>query len=402
MNRVILHLDLDAFFCAVEEQHDPGLVGRAFAVGGRPEERGVVASCSYAARRFGVHSAMPMARALKICPDLLIIGSRHGVYGDVSRLVMQRLWALTDQIEQVSIDEAFLDVSALSEPGPALALRLQETIRNELGLPCSLGVASNKLVAKIANDVGKAGAKKMDPPGPPNAITVVPAGQEAEFLAPLPVRALWGVGPKTEARLAEIGVTTIAELAAWPEEDLTRRFGKHGQELAQRARGIDDSPIVTSHVAKSVSQETTFARDLRDQTLLQQTLSELSEGVARQLEQAGLCCQTVKLKLRWADFSTITRQTSLDKPTQDAKVIYKTVSDLFLKSWTPPRPVRLLGVGASGLQEQEQSREGYHQLALWEADPLKDQRLQDTIDSLRQRFGEHAVKLGKNPPKQKS
>jgi DNA polymerase IV len=402
MTRVILHLDLDAFFCAVEEQRDPSLVGRAFAVGGRPEERGVVASCSYAARRHGVHSAMPMARALKICPGLLVISSRHGAYGNVSRQVMQHLWALTDQIEQVSIDEAFLDASTLPEPGPVLARRLQQTIREELGLPCSLGVASNKLVAKIANDVGKAGAKKMVPPGPPNAITVVPAGQEAEFLAPLPVRALWGVGPKTEARLAEMGVTTIAELAAWPEADLARRFGKHGRELALRAMGIDDSPIVTSHIAKSVSQETTFARDQREQALLQQTLFKLSEGVARQLEQAGLCCQTVKLKLRWADFSTITRQASLENPTQESKVIYETARQLFSKVWTPNRPVRLLGVGASGLREHEQPTEGYRQLLLWEVDPLKDQHLQATIASLRQRFGDRAVQLGKKPPEQKS
>jgi DNA polymerase IV len=398
MTRVILHLDLDAFFCAVEEQRDPSLVGRAFAVGGRPEERGVVASCSYAARRHGVHSAMPMARALKICPGLIVISSRHGAYGEISRQVMQRLWALTDLVEQVSIDEAFLDVSALSEPGLVLARRLQQTIREELGLPCSLGVASNKLVAKIANDVGKAGAKKLDPPGPPNAITVVPPGQEADFLAPLPVRALWGVGPKTEARLAEMGVTTIAELAAWPEEDLASRFGKHGRELALRARGVDDSPIVTSHTAKSVSQETTFARDQRERAILQQTLLELAEGVARQLEQAGLCCQTVKLKLRWADFTTITRQASLENPTQDHQVIYETVRQLFTKAWTANRPVRLLGVGASALSEGEPAGEGYRQLNLWEADPQKDQRLQATIASLRQRFGDGVVQLGKRPP----
>ena len=395
MSRVILHLDLDAFFCAVEEQRDPSLVGRAFAVGGRPEERGVVASCSYAARRHGIRSAMPMARALKICPGLIVVSSRHGAYGEVSRQVMQRLRAVTSQIEQVSIDEAFLDVSDLPEPGVVLARRLQGTIRNELGLPCSLGVASNKLVAKIANDVGKAGAKKIDPPGPPNAITVVPPGQEAEFLAPLPVRALWGVGPKTEGRLAEMGINTIGELAGMPEEELALRFGKHGRDLALGARGIDESPIVTSHTAKSISQETTFARDLHERSQLLQTLSTQAESVARQLEKAGMDCQTIKLKLRWADFTTITRQVSLEKPTRDPQVISEIAQQLFSRVWTTNRPVRLLGVGASTLRQSEPCHDEVRQLGLWETDPLKERRLQETIANLRQRFGDQVVQLGK-------
>ena len=398
MSRVILHLDLDAFFCAVEEQRDPSLAGRAFAVGGRPEERGVVASCSYVARRLGVRSAMPMARALKICPGLIVVSSRHGAYGEVSRQVMQRLRGVTDQIEQVSIDEAFLDVSDLPEPGVVLARRLQQTIRSELGLPCSLGVASNKLVAKIANDVGKAGAKKTDPPGPPNAITVVPPGQEAEFLSPLPTRALWGVGSKTEQRLAEVGINTIGELAGMPEEELALRFGKHGRDLALRARGIDDSPIVTSHTAKSISQETTFARDLHDQSQLLQTLSSQAESVARQLEKTGMDCQTVKLKLRWADFTTITRQVSLEKPTRDPQVISKIAQQLFSRVWTANRPVRLLGVGASSLRQPEPIQTEIHQLGLWEPNPLKSKRLQETIDNLRQRFGDQVVQLGRTPP----
>ncbi|MBI4771414.1 MAG: DNA polymerase IV, partial [Chloroflexi bacterium] len=206
MPRKILHLDLDAFFCAVEEQRDPALRGQAFAVGGRPEARGVVASCSYAARRFGVRSAMPMARAVKLCSGLIIVPSRHKVYSDVSRQVMERLYDLTPLVEQISIDEAFLDVSDLPESGEALARRLQATMRDELRLPCSLGVATNKLVAKIASDVGKAAARTG---APPNAILVVPPGEEAAFLAPLPAAALWGVGPKTATRLAGLGIHTI-------------------------------------------------------------------------------------------------------------------------------------------------------------------------------------------------
>ena len=229
MSRTILHLDLDAFFCAVEEQRDPTLCGKAFAVGARPEARGVVASCSYAARQFGIHSAMPMSQACRRCPQLLIIPSHFTTYRVVSEQVMARLRALTPLVEQLSIDEAFIDVSALEMPGQTLAERLQTAIREELGLPCSVGVASNKLIAKIATDVGKAAAQ----PGiSPNALCVVPPGTEAEFLAPLPTRALWGVGPKTAERLAVLGVHTIGELAEWPEAELARRFGKAGHDLA--------------------------------------------------------------------------------------------------------------------------------------------------------------------------
>lgn len=375
MPRKIIHLDLDAFFCAVEEQRDPSLSGRAFAVGGRPEQRGVVASCSYAARRHGIHSAMPMTRALKLCPNLIIVSGRHSIYSQVSRQVMERLWALTEQVEQVSIDEAFLDVTDLPDPGEEIARQLQTKIWDELGLPCSLGVATNKLVAKIANDAGKAGANKS---GPPNAITVVPPGKEGEFLAPLPVRALWGVGPKTEARLAEMGIQNIGDLAAWPEEELARLFGKNGRDLARRANGQDDSPIVTTHTAKSVSQETTFARDIRDTQALRKTLLELSEGVARQLQEAGMCCQTIKIKLRWSDFTTITRQVTLEIQTDKPADIYETALVLFEKAWLPKRPVRLLGVGASGLSDNTESKRGYRQLQLWEQDPNKNRGLKDT------------------------
>jgi DNA polymerase-4 len=232
LSRKILHLDLDAFFCAVEELRNPALQGKPFAVGGQPHERGVVASCSYAARRCGVRSAMPMARALRLCPELIIVSSRHGLYGDVSESVMERVRNLTPFVEQVSIDEAFMDVSELTEEAETIAQRLQITIRSDLNLPCSLGVASNKLVAKIANDVGKiAAVKNVGHSGPPNAITVVPPGQEADFLAPLPVEMLWGVGPKTAARLAELNILTIGDLARWPDDELVRRFGKNGHDL---------------------------------------------------------------------------------------------------------------------------------------------------------------------------
>jgi len=356
--RKIIHLDLDAFFCAVEELRNPALVGKPFAVGGRPEERGVVASCSYAARRFGVHSAMPMGRALRLCPELRIVPGRHGDYAQASRQVMERLHRLTAQVEQISIDEAFLDASELPGEAELLARALQATINQELHLPCSLGVAGNKLVAKIANDYGKGLARGEKPP---HTVTLVPPGEEAAFLAPLPVERLWGVGPKTAARLAEIQVLTIGDLARQDEAGLVRLFGKNGHDLYRHARGIDDSPVVTFHEPRSASQEITFARDVRDEAHLRQTLHELAQGVEERLRSDGYAGVTVKLKLRWPDFTTLTRQTTLPAPTDQAEQIYQVALQLFERVWQPGKAVRLLGVGVSGFGQTAR------QLSLWEA-----------------------------------
>jgi DNA polymerase-4 len=383
--RKILHLDLDAFFCAVEEQYDPSLRGKAFAVGGRPEARGVVASCSYAARRFGVRSAMPMARALKLCPDLTIVSSRHGMYSKVSRQVMQHLHNMAKVVEQISIDEAFLDVSDLPESGEALARRLQATIHKECNLPCSLGVATNKLMAKIANDVGKASYRGE---GPPNAITVVPPGQEAAFLAPLPVDTLWGVGPKTAERLHELGIYTIGDLAGWSVDDLTRRFGKHGYDLARRAQGIDDRPLETEHETKSISQETTFSKDVRSGAVLRRTLLQQSESVGRRLRSAGLAGTTVKIKLRWPDFTTLTRQVTLDQPSNQDGEIFEAAITLLEENWRSGQAVRLIGVGVSGLGSP------VRQLSLWDDSAEKGRRLQSALDELRERFGKDVLQRG--------
>ena len=367
MPRKILHLDLDAFFCAAEEQRDPSLKGKPFAVGGRPEERGVVSSCSYPARAFGVRSAMPMRRALQLCPQLQIVPPHYDLYHQLSQQVMERLRAATPLVEQVSIDEAFLEVSDLPESGEEWARRLQAQIRAELGLPCSLGVAANKLVAKIANDYGKRQAPRG---APPNAITIVPPGEEARFLEPLPAEALWGVGPKTAARLAELGIRAIGDIARWPEDDLVEHFGKNGRDMARRARGIDDSPVTTSHEPKSISQEVTFARDVRDLEALKRTLRSLSAGVGRSLRESGYCCGTVKLKFRWPNFQTATRQLTLASPTDSDDHIYQTALELFGKLWKPGQAVRLLGVGASKLLPASlvsaEPRPPGKQLSLWE------------------------------------
>jgi DNA polymerase-4 len=388
--RTIIHLDLDAFFCAVEEQRDPSLHGKPFAVGGRPESRGVVSSASYAARQFGVRSAMPMARAVRLCPDLIVVAPTFAAYRAASRQVMERLHALTPLVEQISIDEAFLDVTALGEPGDALAAPLQATIRDELALSCSLGVASNKLVAKVATDVGKSLARtgKM-----PQAICVVPPGDEAAFLAPLPATALWGVGPKTAEKLAELGMHTIGDIAAWPASDLSRRFGQHGEDLAKRARGIDDRPIVTERPAKSVSQETTFARDVIDQALLEQTLREQAATIARKLRHEDLMGTTVKLKIRWPDFTTPTRQLTLAQPTDEPELIAEAALRLFHQIWAGEQAVRLIGVGVSGLDSPPR------QLSLWDTpvaptpeERARQQRVEAALAAIQARFGAGAVR----------
>ena len=386
MPRTILHLDLDAFFCAVEELHDPSLRGKPFAVGGRPEERGVVSSCSYAARRFGVRSAMPMARALKLCPGLIVISPRHGRYGEVSQQVMERLRRLTPLVEQVSIDEAFLDISDIHEAAESIARCLQAQIHDELGLPCSSGIASNKLVAKIATEAGK---KASHGEGPPNAITVVPPGEEAAFLAPLPADMLWGVGPKTATKLAALGILTIGDIAARPEADLMHRFGEHGREMSRRARGMDDSPIVTEREAKSISQEVTFARDVRDDKVLENTLRDLSAQVSRRLRKANLAGTTVKIKLRWPDFTTITRQVTMPQPTDQDDEIHRAALELLHKARPRGKAVRLIGVGVSNLGPP------VRQLELWDAGSEKARRLQAALDELHEKYGHKAIRRGK-------
>ena len=384
--RRILHLDLDAFFCAVEEIYHPELRGKAFAVGGKPNQRGVIASCSYPARERGVRSAMPSARALRICPELRLLPSRHEVYHQVSEKVMALLDEISPQIEQISIDEAFVDISAIEEPERQLAQRLQARIHAELSLPCSIGIAGNKLVAKIATDVGKTSAHRS---GPPMAITIVPAGEEAAFLAPLPAEALWGVGPKTAERLAEIGVTTIGDLAQRSLEELTRLFGKNGLELSLHAQGSDDRPIVTFHEPKSISQEVTFSKDIAERQALLDTIAEQSRQVSQRLKSAQRFGSTVKIKVRWPDFTSLTRQATLGHPTQDHELIYQAATQLFDQVWGKGKAVRLIGVGVSGLTPL------VRQLSFFDlpsaADAEKQRNLHEALQKLRQRYGEQIL-----------
>ena len=386
MPRVILHLDLDAFFCAVEELRDPTLRGKPFAVGGRPDERGVVASCSYAARALGVHSAMPMSQALRLCPKLIIVPGRHSAYGEVSAQVMQRLHNLSPLVEQISIDEAFIDVSDIRQPSAEIARQLQTQIREELRLSCSVGVASNKLVAKIATETGKKAARGADSP---QALTVVEAGREAEFLAPLPVSMLWGVGPKTEKKLAGLSIRSIGQLAALAERDLISLFGEHGREMAQHAKGIDERPIVTERETKSISQETTFTRDVNDDRVLEATLREQAAEVAKNLRREKLAGATVRIKLRWDDFTTLTRQVTLPIPTDQDTVIFEAALGLLRKVREKRSPVRLLGVGVAHLGPPAR------QMELWGQNAEKARKVQSALDALQEKFGKDVIDRGR-------
>jgi DNA polymerase-4 len=390
--RCIIHLDLDAFFCAVEEQLDPGLQGKAFAVGGEPDKRGVVASCSYPARKFGIRSAMPMARAVRLLPTLIILPGHYSEYIKASKSVMGEISDITANVEQISIDEAYLDITDLERPSLVLARQLQSTIRHQIGLPCSLGIATNKLVAKVATDVGKAAAHSE---GPPNAIQLVPPGREAEFLAPLPVESLPGVGPKTAAILENLDIYTINDLANKSESDLVEKFGKLGHYLHRCSHGIDDSPVETRHETKSISREVTFSKDLRDFHELRDTLHELSESVATRIQRKHLGGTTVRIKVRWADFSTLTRQITLDHPCNRADEIFEAGLQLFRQTWKKGKSVRLLGIGVSGLETP------YQQLRLW-VDQQEVQRterekqLQAALELLHQRFGDQILHWGES------
>lgn len=386
MPHTILHLDLDAFFCSVEEIQNPELRGKPFAVGGKPDERGVVASCSYPARAMGVRSAMPMSRAIQLCRQLIIVPGRHKLYGEYSEKVMEKLRNLTPLVEQISIDEAFLDITDIREDPSRLALDLQADIRVELELPSSIGIASNKLVAKIATEVGKKSNKRKNES--PFGLTVVPAGEEAKFIAPLPADMLWGVGPKTSARLTELGIHTIGDIASWPEKELTNLFGENGRDLWHHAQGIDDRPIVTEYETKSVSQETTFNVDIRDDKTLEKTLREQSTEVARQLRKNDLAGKTVKLKIRWSDFTTLTRQTTLPTTTDNDDEIFHAVVKLLKTVRKPNQAVRLIGVGVSGIGAP------VRQLSLWDAGSEKSRKLQETVDSLHEKYGRDVIHKG--------
>lgn len=383
--RAILHLDLDAFFCAVEEIKNPELRGKPFAVGGDPRRRGVVSSCSYPARKFGIRSAMPMAQAVRICPDLIIVRGEHKSYRFYSRKVIGVLHQLTSEVEQLSIDEAFVNLSNLTRKPRNIGSELQERIRTQLNLPASVGIATNKLVAKIATDVGKLSSSGDQPP---NALTVVPPGEEARFLAPLPVDMLWGVGPRSKERLESLGITTIGDLAKFPLIELAQKFGKHGYQLSKRAKGIDQRPIVIERDVKSVSNEHTFQQDKGRREEIQEEIYRLAQKVSRRLQEKGLKGRTIQIKVRWSDFDTLTRQVTQGKAVQDVGTITKHSQELFDLVWQDGRQVRLIGVGVSNLDNHPQ------QMHLWDPRVKNDLKLEKTLQNLQEKYGDNSITRG--------
>jgi len=343
--RAILHLDLDAFFCAVEILRDPTLKGKPVVVGGRSENRGVVAAASYPARKYGIHSAMPMIEASRRCKNLIIISAKHGLYKMYSKVIMGILRAESPVIQQVSIDEAYLDLSDEIDEwiqATEIARRIQLRISRDIGLSSSVGIATNKMIAKIASDFQK-----------PKGLTVVPPGTEIHFLAPLPVKKIPGIGPKTSERLAKYGIYTITDMAVIPEEKLVQRFGKLGQAMARWARGIDDRPVHEDRETKSISTERTFPRNIEDQEALLEILEKLSYKVAEQLKQKNIMAATISIKMRYGDFTTFTRQHTVSEPLDDGLEIYRIAAKLLVKNWIPGEPVRLLGVGGSHFTEPQ-------------------------------------------------
>ena len=383
--RKILHIDLDAFFCAVEELLDPGLKGVAFAVGGSPEGRGVVTSCSYPARYHGVRSAMPMKRALKIFPQLRVVHGHYGEYVQASKKVMALLGEVTPKIEQISIDEAFLDVTDLPQSALDIAREIQSRIFSTLGLPCSIGVASNKLMAKIATNIGKSTHRGLTPP---MAILEVQPGREAEFLRPLPVGEMWGIGPKTAEYFEGLGLHTIGDIADMPLTLMVRQFGKFGYELAERVRGVDDREVSDEGELKSVSNEITFAVDIKDEKILLEEIRRLSTKVGVRLRKHGMSGFTVRIKIRWPDFTTHTRQLTLPQPTNSDLVICKAARQLFHSIWHKGLAVRLIGVGVSQLSNP------FQQLSLFDQSFEKEQKLLRAVDELHKRFGDEVIHRG--------
>ena len=378
MNRAtILHVDLDAFFAAVEQRDRPELRGRPVVVGvGGRTDRGVVSAASYEARRYGIHSAMPLRTAARLCERAVFVPVDGRKYSAVSKQVMEILRRYTPAVEQVSIDEAFLDVAgseALHGPPVEMARSIRQTVSAELQLTVSVGVATTKLVAKVASDLEK-----------PDGLVVVAPGAEADFLAPLPISRLWGVGDKTAAILAEFGVRTIGDLAVLPEDLLARRFGKQGPLLVQRARGIDASPVSGLDPARSVSHEHTFDIDTADPEALERTLLALSEGVAGRLRAGGVKARTIAVKVRDSSFHTVSRQRTLGEPTDQTEVIFAAVRDLARPQLRGIR-VRLLGVAASHLGEGEQ-------LGLFTAEDDRRRKATEAADAIRARYGSRAIR----------
>ena len=381
MVRTILHVDMDAFYASVEQRDRPELRGKPLIVGSDPKGgkgRGIVATCSYEARKFGVHSAQPISQAWRMCPQGIYVEPDMPKYARASESVMRVFLDFSDLVEQVSIDEAFLDVTGsrrLFGDGVSIARSIKDRIRGEQRLSASVGVAPNKFVAKVASDLQK-----------PDGLVVVEPGREAEFLAPLPVSRLWGVGEKTSALLKDIGLRCIGQIAALERRYLIDRFGKSGEHLWELAHGIDVRPVAPEEGYKSIGHETTFEKDTEDEHLLHDTLLWLAEKVAQRLRANHTRARTIAIKFREADFSTCTRRKTLS-------VAVDTSEKIFPQAWNMMRPlirrgvaVRLIGVYGSNLESEASG-----QLSLFDQPGQRDRRLATAVDDITRRYGDRAI-----------
>lgn len=378
--RTIFHIDLDAFFVTVEQVLNPALRGKPVIVGGRPEGRGVVASASYEARKFGIHAAMPLSRARRLCPQAVFLAGNYHRYAEFSHKFMRILGDYSPSIESGGLDEAYLDVTGCQNFGSwrELASRIKERIRKETGLVASAGIAPCKVVAKVASDAGK-----------PDGLVEVMPGQERSFLAPMPVEKLPGVGDKTGKVLRSMGIQTIGQLADMPDGLFKTRFGDGMVWLQQHARGLDDSPVEERGEAKSVSRETTFEQDSVDSAMLKATLRYFAEKLGAELRDMDKMARTVTLKLRYADFETVNRGSTSRTATNLDDAIFRAAVQLLESTLAKKyRPVRLIGLEVSNLTGAET------QLSLFDAETKRLEKLDRAIDRVRDKYGFDAIQTG--------
>ena len=381
MERIIIHVDLDAFFVSVEQALDPSLQGKPVIVGGQPDRRGVVAAASYEARAYGIHSAMPLAQAHRLCPHAVFLHGNFARYREVSGRFMAVLGDFTPDLEPAGMDEAYLDITGCDMFGPPrkLAETLKERVKKECRVVASVGIASSKIVAKIASDYGK-----------PDGLVEVPRGKEKEFLSPLDIARMPGVGKRTEQKLRSIGITTIGKLADMPPETAKNYLGKYGLVLHQHACGIDSSKVEAPGEAKSISREMTFSQDIRENSRLKAVLGYLRERVGAELRRQNKQARTVSLKIRFDDFETLNRSRSTGQSFNTDKVIFEISAALLERVLAGNnRPVRLLGVEVSSL-----SFEG-RQLTFFDAGQAQQEKLDKAIDRIRKKYGFRSVQKGR-------
>jgi len=382
-SRQIIHVDMDAFYASVEQLDNPDLIGKPVVVGGNPKQRGVVSAASYEARKFGIHSAMPMSRAIRLCPDAIVLPVRMKRYVEFSKQIHIIFQQFTPQIEPISLDEAFLDVTGsirLFGSAEKIGTAIKNQIQEKLSLVASVGIATNKFLAKLASDLDK-----------PDGFVIITEEGKQEILDPLPVSKIWGVGKVTEKTLKSKGIHTIKKLRETLPEVLRGIFGDQTAHVLRLAQGVDNREVEANRDAKSISSEQTFATDISDKDILLDVLLSQVEDVAQRLRTNKLETKTITLKLRYEDFRTITRSNTFDHPTNITKVLWQEAEQILLK-WHKKSAgaLRLLGFGASGLQE---AGSGQHQL-FPEPDQEKQKRVDEAFDKIRNKFGHDALRRG--------